>query len=260
MGNSNSIPKQIEANKLVLPKDNPDEDELIAEYLFNETDNLKSLPSIEEPIKIANNPIVNEKKKRFEKKLNDLDAIENQIIKYIAENNNIIIDEYDLYTLITVISSILDDQNLLIFSENTIIGKIYENFADTPAKIRLYTKNITCNTSNSKITDITLYDTIDMNLYDIIILVINDQVPKEIIHEIVQICSQINKQVIVYRLFPSHGYADQIFIDEFGENFKYLTGTKRRTSNYVMNNCSEINFDDCIGMFLSHSRKCTSNN
>lgn len=108
--NFSFMPKQIKANKLVLPKDNPDEEGLITEYLFNETDNLKSLPSIEKPIKIANNPIVN-KKKRFVEKLNDLDAIKNQIIKYIAEDNNIIIDEYDLYTLITVISSILDDQN-----------------------------------------------------------------------------------------------------------------------------------------------------
>lgn len=179
-----------------------------------------------------------------------MDAIENQIIKYIAEDNNVIIDEYDLYTLITVISSILDYQNLLIFSENSIIGQIFENFADTPAKIGLYTKNITCNTSNSKITDVTLYDTIDMKLYDIIIMVINDQVPEVIIHEIAQICSQINKQVIVYRLFPSHCYADQIFIDEFGEKSKYLIGTKRRTSNFILNNNTEINFDDCIGMFF----------
>ena len=35
MGNSNSIPKQIEANKLVLPKGNPDEEGPTAEYLFN---------------------------------------------------------------------------------------------------------------------------------------------------------------------------------------------------------------------------------
>ena len=84
------------------------------------------MPSIEEPLKIVNNPISNENKKRYEEKLNGLDAIENQIIKYIAEDKNIIIDEFDLYTLITVISSILEDQNLLIFSENEIIGKIYE--------------------------------------------------------------------------------------------------------------------------------------
>ena len=89
-----------------------------------------------------------------------------------------------------------------------------------------------------------------MNLYNIIILVINEQVPEEIIHEIVQICSQINKKMIVYRLFPSHGYADQIFIDEFRENTKYFIGTKRRTSNFVMNNYSEIDFDDCIGIYF----------
>lgn len=67
MGNNNSIPEQIEANKSVLPKDNSDEVGPTAEYLFNETDNLKSLPSIEEPIKIVNNPIVNEKEKDMKK-------------------------------------------------------------------------------------------------------------------------------------------------------------------------------------------------
>ena len=73
--------------------------------------------------------------KNHEEKLGELEPVEIKSMKCISDNVNLIIDEFDLYSLISIISTIFSDHKILIITDNQMIRKIFENFADTTIQI-----------------------------------------------------------------------------------------------------------------------------
>lgn len=212
MGNNSSIPERIEQNKQFLPDDenneegfnsktdeNEEKHEIAADYIFTETENLKSLPPLDHPIKVINNPLFTNPDilKQHKEKLNNdniqkLETIHDQVINILSDKSDIIIDEYDFNTLISLIITLTENSNILIISPNSHIGQIYEYFNDTSSNIGLITNNLT-KTENSNIIDILLLDTIKLDQYHFFIFMIDENIPKLLIEQSLQLISSKKK-------------------------------------------------------------------
>ena len=266
MGNNSSIPERIEQNKQFLPDDenneegfnsktdeNEEKHEIAADYIFTETENLKSLPPLDHPIKVINNPLFTNPDilKQHKEKLNNdniqkLETIHDQVINILSDKSDIIIDEYDFNTLISLIITLTENSNILIISPNSHIGQIYEYFNDTSSNIGLITNNLT-KTENSNIIDILLLDTIKLDQYHFFIFMIDENIPKLLIEQSLQLISKKKKkQIILYRIFPSHGYADDIIYHVFSDVPKHLNAIQTKSSKCSTN--SHINFENCINL------------
>lgn len=242
MGNNNSIPNQIAKNEEVLSKknDNKNErkskDEIHAEYDFHERNNILSLPVFGEPIRIINHPTFidtnqrrEQRKEELNSKLENLIPVDSQTIEQISQGNNVIIDEYDFNTLISLISYFTQNSNILIICEKMHIGKIYENFNDTVTDVGILSENIS-NPKKSNIIDIQNCQNIQYDQYNIIIFIISSRIPLDLIQKTMNFIIKQKKSLIVYRMYPSFDYSNQIIINEFKEEPKHLIAQNKKKS------------------------------
>ena len=114
MGNSASLEKQVQKSEDINMTDDMANEEKAADFIFEETDDIMSLPIIDEPIRIKNNTTfldTDERKKNsideHNKRLEELEPVENKAIKLISDKVNLIIDEFDFYTLIVMFQNTL---------------------------------------------------------------------------------------------------------------------------------------------------------
>lgn len=262
MGGNNSI-SEVEENDEMLDDEIEEENEEInrfkhaniqeAKYVFHETDNIQALPSLDEPIRLSEetrleNGLVTRKlrEEQQEKKMNNLKPIDLQAINNLAEGNDVIIDDYDFYTLISLINSLIENHNIAIISTNSMIGKLYEYFNETSTHIGITTKNLIIK-SNSNILDIELCENVDFSNYQVFICLLDQNCNEELIRAILKsICSH-DKPIIIYRIFPSHGFADQIILEELVHQNIFLHAPKPniicQSSSFIdFHNCSNISF------------------
>ena len=250
MGSSSSkIESGIEENKSILKDAANEEPGPIAEYIFKESDDIKSLPNIDEPIKIRGPPPLidqNTRKKITEEKNNQalekVEPIDKQVIKYLTEKDDIVVDEFDIYSLVSIISAFTPSHNLLILTEDKMIGNIFECFAETSTKIGYKTNDTDIDFEQSKIIDFSLFKQIDYQLYNMIILVMNCMIPLDYVNDIIEMLSQQNMPIIVYRLPSSHNYGDQIFNEKL-QNIKYLKAPERNNARKI-HFLSNIDFEN----------------
>lgn len=261
MGNNSSIPERIQQNKHALSNSNEFEEDdevknqensITAEYVFHETDKIQSLPPVDEPIRIINNPtylspelIKENREKLNNENIQKFEPIYDQAIKLISNQKDIVIDEYDFNTLISLIVTLTEDHNILIISPNSLIGKIYENFNETSSEIGIITDNLT-KTQKSNIVDIVFLNTIDLNQYRFFILVIDESISMQLIKNTIKIISSKEMQVIIYRVFPSNGYADDVILEEISNIPEHLIAMQTKYSNCSI--VSNIDFNNCINL------------
>ncbi len=170
MGVNSSINSQIQQNEKLMEESDGDSDNDSpqinenADYYFEETENIKSLPPVDEPIRTIDNPAgintVLRKKiraKSDQEKLDKYIPLESKAIDLIVEGKNILIDEQNFQTIIFIINSLIQDYNILIISQNTLIGNLYEYYNNSTTNIGIITKKLVLTNQYSNFIDIELF-------------------------------------------------------------------------------------------------------
>ena len=211
-----------------------EEEESVEDHMFaDEGPTLASLPLIgERRILIGRDLVTEEELQRMEgpdqlKSVSTM-SIAESAIRLLSEGRHVIIDEYYVATAITIITTLADSHRLLIVAKGKDIGAIYEYFNDTRTHVGIIGK---IQSQRCNIVAPELVDQLDVSPYVVCLLVLRASWGVQTLQSVL---SKLRKEqqmlLVAYRMYPDHGYGNDLLVNENGEMMSVLLAKKPHES------------------------------
>ena len=207
------------------------------EHLFvDDGPTLAALPLIgENRIMIGRHLVTEEELRRMEgpDQLNPVNqiSIAESALRILSGGSSVIIEEYNVGTAITLIATLADSHRLLIVADGKDIGAIYEYFNDTRTEVGIIAKETQMRSCRCNIVAPELVDQMDISPYPVCLLVIRSSWGVQALQSVLAKVRGGQKMLLVaYRMYPDHGYGNDLLVNETGETMSVLMAKKPHDS------------------------------
>ena len=136
----------------------------------------------------------------------------------------------------------------MIVASKKYFGSIYEHFRDTIVEMGIKTRNTVIESSESNIFEPEVAESVsELGNYSSCILMPDDSWGLARLEKVVRNIMSINENIrmITYRIYPFHGYGNEVIIDQGTRSKKILVARKLKRENIIQDD-RECNFDDIL--------------
>ena len=232
MGSSTSHAEQEEDAK-AAGRGSGEEDPMMECEFVDESSTLADLPLIgEQRVLIGRDLVTQEELEKMEapdkpKEVRKM-SIADSVVHLLSQSKDVVVEEYDLVTAITIIALLSESHHVLVVAKGRDIGSTYEYFSGTRTEVEIMGR-VANDRAKCTIVDTDLIDKVDITKFLVGILIIRSSWGIEGLKSVVtSVRKQRRMLLVVYRLYPDHGYGNELFTNSDGTAMNMLIGSKPR--------------------------------